>query len=796
MRSAQSPLANRHTAALALACALVLPARAEFIQPVDVWVSNGEGLKDLLIDGGGFDDSTVGSPESNHARDTGQMWSAIGTIKAEVVCDLGQTVDLTKIYIWNFNGINTTDVGMKDVEVLVSPDSSMTNGNFTAIALIALKEGGETGQVFNVTATDVRLVKLRGLSNWGQGYTVGLAEVRFESGTVAGKVPSIVFNTPREGDVIDAKADTIIPLKATITDKDADLGKVEFYDGATKLGEKGSAPFTWNVKAPAVGEHAYRIVANDRAGHVAWSTVNVSVRELVADRIIQIDDTADIGTSTNQIRYFGTWNLAQGTATDPRFNHNDHYESNNNRNDYFEVRFVGVKIDVYATVASHHGTAKATIDGGTEYIINYKAAQRAEQVHVWSSPILPQREHVLRVRVVGDGVVTADRFDVSVSDKPEDKFIIQRVAPTFTDLLVYLEDVGLSIVNPATALLYLDSQIVGGSPVKSGTTTTLSNHLATPFLPGSVHTVRVVAKDTKGTTVTNDAPFTLPKPEFPLTGLGERPSSAGAWSFRQAWNAGRADAVVTAVEIALRAAAPGFAGVSYDTDVAVINFGLGGGAAGYMPDDLPFPAENFGLPQEDFVCVGQATVVVPTSGDWTIGVHTDDGFALRFIGAPFDSVTGVGARNDDFPEYIAVPNPTGDSNTRGVLKDLAAGRYTIEFISYQRSGGAGAEIYAAPGAFENDGDTDQWQLIGSPDGWQIVSNTPLSARTVSKTGERLTIEFTTPQPDATHQLLATADFKAWTAVASAVFEKLDAATVRVTVNNVSGNMRFYRLALP
>jgi hypothetical protein len=33
-------------------------------------------------------------------------------------------------------------------------------------------------------------------------------------------------------------------------------------------------------------------------------------------------------------------------------------------------------------------------------------------------------------------------------------------------------------------------------------------------------------------------------------------------------------------------------------------------------------------------------------------------------------------------------------------------------------------------------------------------------------------------------------------VASAVFEKLDAATVRVTVNNVSGNMRFYRLALP
>jgi mannan endo-1,4-beta-mannosidase len=52
-----------------------------------------------------------------------------------------------------------------------------------------------------------------------------------------------------------------------------------------------------------------------------------------------------------------------------------------------------VKIEVFATVASHHGTARATIDAGTIYTINYKATQRAEQVLVWSSPVAQPGAH-------------------------------------------------------------------------------------------------------------------------------------------------------------------------------------------------------------------------------------------------------------------------------------------------------------------------------------------------------------------------------------------------------------------
>jgi hypothetical protein len=782
--------------ALLALSATVQNLQAQFIQPVAVLASTGQAVQDTLINGNGFDQPGVGSPDSIHSQDNNEMWSAIGTVKADLVFDLGQTVSLTQVYIWNYNAPGATDAGMKDVEVLVASTANMTNAIFTAIAQIALAEGGQTGQVFNVVGTDVRLVKLRGVSNWGQGYTVGLAEARFGSGTITGHVPAIVVNSPHEGDVINFSTNTILSLDATVTDKDADLAKVEFYDGGTKLGEKVATPYSLSVTSPPVADHAYRFVATDKTGKVAWSTVNVTVREFVADRIIQIDDTADEGAGTNQIKYTGTWTLAQGDANDPRFNHNDHYESNNNKNDYFEVRFVGVKIDVYGTVASHHGTGTATIDGGTGYQVNYKAAVRGEQVHVWSSPILPQREHVLRVRVNGDGVVTADRFDVSVSDKPVDKAVIQDVTATVNSVVIDVEDVGQSVVNPATVKLFLDNALQAPTVSKAGPSTTISNQVATAFQPGSTHQVVVTLVDTNNLSITNTASFTLPSPIFPLTGLGGPASSAGAWGIRQVWNVDQLHLydLPTAVQKALAPTQPGFTGSLLDTNATVINFGLAAAPAGLFPDDVPFPAEGAGLPADDFALLGRALVVVPTTGDWTIGVHSDEGFALRFKGAAFSEVNGNGARDDNFPEFMSYPNLTSDSSTLGIITNLAAGTYEIEFLSWQRTATAGCEIYAAPGAFLSDGDTDQWQLIGAPTGWQIVAGTPLVVKQLTKTGNTVTIDFGTPVPDSPHLLWESTDLKTWKGVSGATFTKTGSNGVRVSVSNVIGELRYYRIS--
>jgi hypothetical protein len=775
--------------------------RAEFIQPVLVRVTNGEATQDALIDGEGFDEPGVGSPASVHSRLGGQMWSGIGSIRESATFDVGKLVSLTKVYIWNYNVQDATDVGMKDVEVQVSSDTNIDNANavFNTIAKISLKEGGETAQVFDVVGTSVRLVRLKGLSNWGQGYTVGLAEVRFESGDITGNVPSIVLNTPRPGDEIAFGAD--ITVDARISDKDgfSDLAKVELFDGETLVTNRVSSTFVVAVKGAAKGEHTLRLVATDNSGKAAWVSVNITVRELVADRIVKIDDTADQGSGLNQVRYVGSWNLAQGNANDPRYNNNDHYNLGTGRTDYFEVRFAGVKIDLFATVASHHGTGMASIDGGPEVKVVYKATQRKEQVFVWGSPILANKEHVLKVRVFGDGVVTADRFDVSVSDKP-DVATAAIKSFSFSQVVIEVTDVGASVVDHTTVKLTLDADPVPAAKLaitKVGALTTIVYTPTELFTPGSAHTARVEATDKTGAALKNDLAFTLPAPYFPLTGLGGPAGTAGNWGLRQIWEAGRADAVVSATDIALNATTPGFAGKLQDVQAPVINFVLSAnpGGGGLIPDDVPLPAEAVGLSVSDFVITARARVKIPRAGDWTIGAHTDDGFALRFNGWPFDSVSGNGLRDDNFPEYMAFLTGTGDSSTRGILKGVAAGEYEIEWIAFQRVGSANFEIYAAEGAFVDDADTDQWQLIGAPGGLEVVAApVPFQVQKVAKTGDFLTIEFQSSNPAGPHQLFESVDLRTWGVAAGASFTATGGNGVRVTVPAGAAAAKFYVVA--
>ena len=150
-----------------------------------------------------------------------------------------------------------------------------------------------------------------------------------------------------EGDTLTVGSDTIISAQAADTDND--IAKVEFFDGAKLLGTDTNAPFSFTVTGGFTkGEHEIRAVATDKTGKSGWSTVNITAREDSGGKIIQIDDTRDIGDGVNQIKYSDGWNLAPGEASDPRFLHNDHYSFT--KDSYFEVKFEGSKIEVYATV--------------------------------------------------------------------------------------------------------------------------------------------------------------------------------------------------------------------------------------------------------------------------------------------------------------------------------------------------------------------------------------------------------------------------------------------------------------
>ena len=153
-------------------------------------------------------------------------------------------------------------------------------------------------------------------------------------------------------------------------------------------------------------------------------------------------------------------------------------------------------IEIYATVASHHGTALATIDGGPESKVNYKAAQRSEQVFLWRSPILPNREHVLKIRVAGDGVVTADRFDISVSDKPDvTTATLRRLSPRRRTSSPGSRMPPASVVDPPRVKVSLDAVPVAAQVTKAAPITTMTYAPPQPFLPGSTHSIKIEAKD-------------------------------------------------------------------------------------------------------------------------------------------------------------------------------------------------------------------------------------------------------------------------------------------------------------
>ena len=94
------------------------------------------------------------------------------------------------------------------------------------------------------------------------------------------------------------------------------------------------------------------------------------------------------------------------------------------------MKFFGVKIDVYGTVASHHGTAAVVIDGGTRTVVTYKAASGRTEVDL-EQPLLPNHFTRSSVSVLEHGcVVTADRFDVTQSDafgRPRSREALGRV---------------------------------------------------------------------------------------------------------------------------------------------------------------------------------------------------------------------------------------------------------------------------------------------------------------------------------------------------------------------------------
>ena len=123
---------------------------------------------------------------------------------------------------------------------------------------------------------------------------------------------------------------------------------------------------------------------------------------------------------------------------------------------------------------------------------------------------------------------------------------------------------------------------------------------------------------------------------------------------------------------------------SFSAPADIIDFYNTGGA-GHYDNNNPFPGLEVGVDVNNYVVVVLATVTIPSAGQWTFGVNSDDGFRLDIVGH------GQSYR-------IEHPNPRGPGDTLGVLNATEPGDYDLRLLFYECGGGSGLELYAAPGS--------------------------------------------------------------------------------------------------
>lgn len=322
-----------------------------------------------------------------------------------------------------------------------------------------------------------------------------------------------------------------------------------------------------------------------------------------------------------------------------------------------------------------------------------------------------------------------------------DPAFVSNVSATVNALEIFVRDTETSSLDVDSIRLTVDDVERETTPSSADGLTIVTYTPDTVFAPGSDHTYDFAAVDNNGVAIGRSGTFSLPNRLLPTGGLPGPEGVAGFWALRQIWDLedlypDGLQSLADAVSVAEAAERPGFEGSVSDDLVDTLNFGEGG----IFYQSSVYPAQIDPLLQmseDEYVVVAKAFVEIPRGGDWTFGVHSDDGFALRLVGAEFASVHGGGQLDPLDLSVMGFDGGTEDSNTRGIVRNLAAGVYEVQVITWDGSGNDFLEVYAAPGAFESDSETSDWRLIGqtpltdtflvpgvSEAGWTVRTSVP------------------------------------------------------------------------
>ena len=137
---------------------------------------------------------------------------------------------------------------------------------------------------------------------------------------------------------------------------------------------------------------------------------------------------------------------------------------------------------------------------------------------------------------------------------------------------------------------------------------------------------------------------------------------------------------------------------------ATVNYLGTGGSQNFGGDDA-FPTQSIGDDINQFVIRAVADVEIPSSGSYTFGVNSDDGFRLRLTGPG-------GTFTSQFDGQRAPADTLQTFN-------LSAGTYAAELVMFETAGGAGVEMFAASGSFSSF--NNSMRLVGDVSGGGLAA---------------------------------------------------------------------------
>ena len=125
-------------------------------------------------------------------------------------------------------------------------------------------------------------------------------------------------------------------------------------------------------------------------------------------------------------------------------------------------------------------------------------------------------------------------------------------------------------------------------------------------------------------------------------------------------------------------ASPSLQASSISETARTVNY-LNSGSGANFPGDVTFPGLTIQVDADNFVLEATGIVTIPSSGTWTFGVNSDDGFSVTLGTNTFSH-----------------PSPRGPGDTFATFT-LAAGELPVRLVFYECGGGSEVEFFAAKG---------------------------------------------------------------------------------------------------